>query len=67
METKPVFYLDDDVVDDEIEDEDFQRPTSPYGSLKDLYFGGGTGNSKEFNRYKKPLPAIAGMKGKVKF
>lgn len=59
METKPVFYLDDDVVDDELEDEDFQKPMSPYGSLKDLYFGG-TGNTQELNKYKKPLPAIPG-------
>jgi len=60
METKPVFYLDDDVIDDdELEDEDIQRPTSPYGSLKDLYFGE-PGNTADLNKYKKPLPAIPG-------
>ncbi|KAL4218691.1 hypothetical protein ACF0H5_021279 [Mactra antiquata] len=59
METKPVFHLDDDVIDDDEEiDEDIQRGPSPYGSLKDLYFG--AGSSKEFNKYKKPLPAITG-------
>lgn len=61
METKPVFYLDDDVVDDELEDdEDLQHADSPYGSLKDLYLGM-TGNSRDFpSKYKKPLPAIPG-------
>jgi hypothetical protein len=57
METKPVFHLDDDLVDDEV-DEDMQRATSPYGSLKDLYLG--TGNSRELTKYKKPLPSITG-------
>ena len=54
METKPVFHLDDDVIDDEEIDEDRQRGTSPYGSLKDLYL------SREFSKYKKPLPSIQG-------
>ncbi|XP_052789596.1 uncharacterized protein LOC128224033 isoform X4 [Mya arenaria] len=58
METKPVFYLDDDVMDEEF-DEDLQRPTSPYGSLKDLYFGG-MGAPREFSKYRRPLPAIGG-------
>ncbi|XP_045192778.2 uncharacterized protein LOC123549036 isoform X5 [Mercenaria mercenaria] len=53
METKPVFHLDDDLIDDDEIDEDIQRSTSPYGSLKELYL------SRDFNKYKKPLPAIS--------
>ncbi|XP_052221195.1 uncharacterized protein LOC127837841 isoform X3 [Dreissena polymorpha] len=59
METKPVFYLDEDVVDEV--DEDRQRPGSPYGSLKELYFGG-NGQVGDLNRYTKPLPAISGQR-----
>jgi len=58
METRPVFYLDEDVVDED--DEDFQpRPTSPYGSLQDIYMTR-TPHPRDLARFRRPLPAIPG-------
>ena len=56
METKPVFYLDDDVVD-EASEEDYD--SEAYGSLKDHYFSA-TAGPPDLRKYKKPLPSIAG-------
>ncbi|XP_048776677.2 uncharacterized protein LOC125680918 isoform X4 [Ostrea edulis] len=61
METKPVYYLDEDGVEQEV----FPDPRmsqgqrlndSDYGSYRDLYMSG----TREFPRLKKPLPPIGG-------
>ena len=57
METKPVFYLDDDVLDEESQ-EDYD--SEAYGSLKELYFGTANTNPQDLRKYKKPLPSITG-------
>lgn len=62
METKPVYYLDEDGVEQEV----FLEPRmsqgnrlndSDYGSYRDLYMSG----TREFPRLKKPLPPIGGQ------
>ncbi|XP_062621724.1 uncharacterized protein LOC134283288 isoform X3 [Saccostrea cucullata] len=61
METKPVYYLDEDGVEQEV----FPEPRlsrgqrlndSDYGSYRDLYMSG----TREFPKLKKPLPPIGG-------
>ncbi|XP_022325179.2 uncharacterized protein LOC111125543 isoform X10 [Crassostrea virginica] len=67
METKPVYYLDEDGVEQEV----FLEPRmsqgnrlndSDYGSYRDLYMSG----TREFPRLKKPLPPIGGQDDKAK-
>ncbi|XP_052722236.1 uncharacterized protein LOC128193062 isoform X9 [Crassostrea angulata] len=62
METKPVYYLDEDGVEQEV----FPEPRmsrghrlndSDYGSYRDLYMSG----TREFPKLKKPLPPIGGI------
>ncbi|KAK3087440.1 hypothetical protein FSP39_005965 [Pinctada imbricata] len=64
LETKPVYYLDEDGVEQEVlPDEeteglkDRRLIDSDYGSLRDLY---GLSGTREFPRLKKPLPPIQG-------
>lgn len=62
METKPVYYLDEDGVEQEV----FPEPRlsrghrlndSDYGSYRDLYMSG----TREFPKLRKPLPPIGGI------
>ena len=68
METKPVYYLDEDGVEQEMLPGEMnemmkgQILDSDYGSVRDLY---GLSGTREFPRLKKPLPPIQGTDNSV--